>query len=295
MNRKIKNSLLQRILSLAVLMLVPALAQAYIGFCYQLTINCLHWEQGILYPTMDFEWIISCYDNEVSIDGKTYYMFYSRPAAYPTTSRSAGKTAGDDGLRYYTLGIRKADGRVYVNYAEYLDHLSKTGFSELEEGFLGNPDHVPYHITDDGEMILYDYTMEVGDQYRHVDGYEDVSVVEKDMVTLNDGAEHRRLTLSNGLVLVEGLGCINSTGLLLDYLNPATDNNWLGASLAYVETDSGYLFKDETYTPHVDGVMTIHNSPELPSQLAYDLQGRRLSSPPTKGIYIQDNKKIMRR
>lgn len=136
MNKKIKNS---RLMLLAVLMLVPALAQAYIGFCYQLTINCLHWEQGILYPTMDFEWIISCYDNEVSIDGKTYYMFYSRPAAYPTTSRSAGKTAGDDGLRYYTLGIRKADGRVYVNYAEYLDHLSKTGFSELEleEGGTG--------------------------------------------------------------------------------------------------------------------------------------------------------------
>ena len=264
------------------------------SFCYSVECNMPHWVGGTLVETSEMEWLTEISEQTYSIDGKTYVKVSSHPMPYPTTARRAAATAGDDGLRYYTLGIRRADGKVYVNHAEYLDHLSKTGFSEYEEGFLGNPDYVPYHLTGDGEMILYDYTMEVGDTYRHVEGYDDVSVVAKDFVTLNDGMEHRRLTLSNGLVLVEGLGCINSTGLLLDYLNPATDRGWISACLQWsMADDNSYIYKADGYKPPVNGIETVDTPSQPSAGQSYDLQGRRVSGPTSKGIHITDGKKTV--
>ena len=289
---------LLRILLLSVLTQTSSLAQHNLTFCYQVATNSPHWGHGAIEETTDSEWVIDCYEDQTySINGKTYMKVYSDFVSAVTSSRSTATGTGDDNLRNFTLGIRMEDGKVYVNYVEYLDHLSKTGFHELVNGFLGNPDYVPYHLTDDGELILYDYTMEVGDMYRHVEGYEDVSVVEKDMVRLNNGADHRRLTLSNGLILVEGLGCTNSTGLLLDYLNPAGDMGWLSARLVWAQQNSDYIFKDENYTPPVNGMATVNESAKSSSlHPYYDLQGRRNTGHHhTNGIFIENNKKTTRR
>lgn len=278
------------IMTLMMLMLSTSSVSAESYFRYIVTDSCSHWENGELVPTMDFEWDIYCYDETVTTDGKTYVMLHCGPAQYPASARLDDTASGDDGLRHYTLGVREADGKVYANYAEYMDHLSRTGFSELEEGFLGNPDYVPYHLTGDGEIILYDYTMEVGDQYRHVDGYNDVSVVDKDLVTLSDGKEHRRLTLNNGLVLVEGLGCVNSTGLMLDYLNPAKNENRVCAVLGKAITDGKVIYEIGSIPP-VDSIAPVIDLFGSSHQVVYDLQGRRLSGQPARGIYVTHGRK----
>ena len=292
---KILTFCIFRKLSLAVLMFAPVCSYAqYHSFIYQYTDSVSYWKNGVHYDTDDYNWLIHYDEREAySIDGKTYMKVHSEPEVLPTSARGTNRLAslGDTEPRNYTLGIRKADGKVYVNHAEYLDHLSKTGFGEFVMGFLGNPNYVPYHLTDDGEMILYDYTMEVGEQYRHVEGYDDIMVTNKDAVILKDGKEHRRLELSNGLVLVEDLGCINSAGLLLDYLNPTDDCRWLNASLKYVLKGDNCLYAGVT-PPAIDNIEKITHPKSLQVQ-ASDLQGRRITGTPHPGIYIQQGRKQM--
>lgn len=284
-----------RSLALAVLMYVPDYCHAqYHWFCYQFTENTPCWKNGVFYETSDYNWVVRYDERETySIDGKTYMKAYSDPEVLPTNARCTSSTTvlNSDEPRNYTLGIRKADGKVYVNYAEYLDHLSQLGFGENVTGFRGNPRYIPYHITGDGEMILYDYTMEVGDQYRHVEGFEDIMVTSKDCVILKDGQERRRLTLSNGLVLIEDLGCINSTGLMFDYLNPTDDNTWLNAVLQLVIRDDNYLYENRT-SPVVDNINKVECSKTLQAQ-TYNMLGRRLGTTPDKGVYIRDGRKVV--
>lgn len=292
-------------LSLAVLMLVPTCCHAqYHWFCYRCTENISYWKNDVFYETSDNNWVIRYDEREThSIGEKVYIKAYCEPESLPTGARGTSRTTGlgSDEPRDYTLGIRKADGKVYVNYAEYLDHLSKVGFCESVTGFRGNPGYIPYHLTDDGEMILYDYTMEVGDQYRHVEGFDDILVASKDYIVLEDGKERRRLTLSNGMVIVEDLGCINSTGLMFDYLNPADDNSWLNAVLQCVIRDDNYLYKNGT-SPEVDKIDKVDYPKALQVQ-AYNLHGRLAIHPiqsnwsdrrMPKGVYIQNGRKVIR-
>ena len=124
------------------------------------------------------------------------------------------------------LAIRYDNGRILTNRQDYMNYLANKYSDDCEyhrnkyRVSFGDASYVPYHQTDDGEIILYDFNMEVGDGYLHVEGYDDVYVTETDSVALTDG-KHKRLTLNNGLVLIEGIGCINSPGMLFDYLNPS--------------------------------------------------------------------------
>ena len=160
----------------------------------------------------------------------------------------------------------------------------------------GNPEYIPYHLTDDGEIILYDYNMEAGDSYRHVEGYQDITVVSKDMVTLADGEHHRRLTLNNGFVLIEGLGCINSAGLLLDYLNPSQEYQQRFSYLntfyeAGIET---FSFKEGPIVVVNQGIVNTKSfSNRTTDSSLFDLQGRRLTTQPRRGLYIKDGRKMV--
>ena len=114
----------------------------------------------------------------VDVNGKTYFLFHIEEQAYITMSGAAAPRRYRNG---FELPIRKEGGCVYTPYADYLAYLQQAG------GTFGNADYIPYHVTDDGqEFILYDYNMEVDDAYRFVEGYEDVSVTAKDVVTLDD-------------------------------------------------------------------------------------------------------------
>lgn len=120
----------------------------------------------------------------IEIEGKEYTAIEIKGEDLPTSKQR--RRAGQN-IIYYHLAIRYENGRFLTNCQDYMNYLS---------GGLcyGDPSYIPYHQTDDSEIILYDFNMEVGDRYRHVDGYDDIYVTETDWVTLTDG-KHKRLTL----------------------------------------------------------------------------------------------------
>ena len=124
------------------------------------------------------------------------------------------------------LGIREKGGRVYVDRQEYMTLLETSNWN-----IIGDKTYIPYKTTAEGELVIYDYNMQVGDKYPHIEGHEDISVVNKETMTTPDGVKRRLLTLSNGCKILEGIGCLNSPGLYFFYLNPVlgdyNDKAWL--------------------------------------------------------------------
>lgn len=252
-----------------------------------------HISQNIVYcDKMDY-WVFRMTGVTEEIEGRTYNLIESAPPESPTMTRRDS----DGNELSYALGVRREGGRVYVNYKQYLDYLHHSDNGDVQKPSFGNPDYIPYYQTEDGELVLYDYNMKVGDKYCTVDGFNNVEVTSKDSVTLADSSRRCRLTLSNGLVLIEGLGCVNSNGRLLDYLNPAEfyENNFTYLVSA-IDKNGELLYKNTTLQIMESEGAGIHTEKEVPcnSSSFYDLHGRRLTSEPTKGMYIKDGRKMMK-
>ena len=189
-------------------------------------------------------------DGTLENGGKTYHKVYRKSDADQSFSAISVILGGlSDGA--YVLGLREENGRVLVNYDEYISYLKRIDNEhteayykqmaeqygldiKLKEGTTwetdnwvegGDVNYIPYPLTDDGEMVLYDFTMQVGDKFRSVAGHDDIGVVQVDTITTSGNVERRKLTLSNGLVLIEGIGCINSPSRLFTYLNPLPRNS----------------------------------------------------------------------
>ena len=121
-----------------------------------------------------------------------------------------------DSFSRQVICIREEGGKVFVMKNEYLELLG--GYSSWKN--VGDASYLPYEETEEGELVLYDYNMQPGDSFPHVDGYEDIVVTQCGDTITQDGIPRRIITLSNGCEIIEGIGCTNSTGGLLFYLNP---------------------------------------------------------------------------
>jgi hypothetical protein len=178
-------------------------------------------------------------------NGKIYKKIYKR--AYNVTT----PPLGDIPEEAFILSLREENRRVLANYEEYINYLKRLDYEHTEAYYKelaeqmgkdiklkdgktmetdnwvegGDVNYIPYPLTDDGEMVLYDFTMQVGDKFRSVAGHDDISVIKVGTVTTVGNIERRKLTLSNGLVLIEGVGCINSPSRLFTYLNPLPRNS----------------------------------------------------------------------
>jgi len=114
------------------------------------------------------------------------------------------------------IGIREEEGRWLVDKGEYMSLISDTCWWK----YVGDASFIPYEDTGDGELVLYDFNKQAGETYGAAEGHDPIIVDAVDFIETDDGIVRRRQTLSNGLQIVEGIGCINSPGLLLFYLNP---------------------------------------------------------------------------
>ena len=113
---------------------------------------------------------------------------------------------------------------------------------ESKWSYLGDKNYIPYKDTGDGELVLYDFNMQPGDIYPYRFGHSIVFVTNVSRVTTLDGVSRRLLTLSNGYELMEGLGCLNSPGMLFCYLNPNPEmKRWEGIQLTLAFTFKGDL------------------------------------------------------
>ena len=150
------------------------------------------------------------------------------------------------------IGIRYENGRMLVDKEAYLALLTDGSYWSA----WGTATDLPYETTADGELVLYDFTKSEGEVYCQL---ADGPITVTKVVTLKtqDGVSRRCLTLSNGLELVEGIGCINSPGMLLFWLNVQKNIQYyltVGAMLSCSTTD-GYLLRQDwdTYIHKYNG------------------------------------------
>ena len=120
------------------------------------------------------------------------------------------------------IGIRYENGRMLVDKEEYMALLADSCYWSA----WGTATALPYETTTDGELVLYDFTKNEGDVYLRLADGSNITVTKAYSLKTEDGVTRRCLTLSNGLELIEGIGCINSPGMLLFWLNVQQENNF---------------------------------------------------------------------
>lgn len=223
------------------------------------------------------EQVVYRVDETQEIDGKAYYLVSEDlPVSFGPCQR-------------HQIVLREEGGRVIADYEDYRQFLES-----YEDFKVGDSSYIPYPKTDGGELILYDFSLQEGDRYAaEVDGHPEVIVENVDSVIDNQGRERRRLTLSNGCVIIEGIGCINSRGMLLSYLNPheATGDYifWL-----FWKVDEDVVFHqnvDESTLGIADSLVLSHAET---NGFGYTLNGIRMTQP-KRGIIIKDGKKKLAR
>lgn len=238
--------------------------------------------------------VMKCNTQQFSTGGDQEYSFRDDYIPYDIFSIP---------LKDFEVCIREEDGRVYVDTDDY-----KALMADQYWRSKGNADYLPYEQTGEGELVLYDFNMKVGDKYPSLEGYEDIFVSRIDTVMTLDGRKRKQLELSNGLHIVEQIGCIDSSGEFLFYLNPAAIKQQVSILIHYGYRNDSEA--EEQWIIQVDNDITktrwpfdfsIVSSIQLPDNdntgetqyNFYDLQGRRVTGTPRPGIRIRHGRKYI--
>ena len=185
------------------------------------------------------------------------------------------------------LRVREKDGKVFVLLEDFQNQVNRLRKNEL--------DVVPLHYlqTSETELLLYDFTLRAGDRYPTSAACEDIYVYKVEFIVTNDGNSRKLLILSNGLQILEGIGCLNSrNGTLLYYLYPPeawkyNDQSYDKRLYSYIKNEKS-IYSEFPLSSTM--VQTRFNNNSTPF-FYFDLQGRRLAAPPKKGVYIENGRK----
>ena len=221
----------------------------------------------------------------MELNGRCYHTMYWLNRAYIDWG-------GEVYAPEFPVYVREANGIVYADYESYANAAKEQGYNEP----------CPYKKTDDGEIILYDFTLKAGDKYPTAPEVDPIFVNDIKAITTLDGIERKLFCLSNGLDILEGIGCINSRALLVHYLYSTAPRYYLWSDWdvnSYVlflceykrNNNSIYYNNSPNTTTSIERIHKDMNYLHRP--IYFDLQGRRLTQKPTKGVYIQDGKKVM--
>ena len=222
------------------------------------------------------------------IGNHLYYIVYDR-----LSIRGEKKTN--------SIHMRESNGRLLVRLDEYIWFMQESRGRDMSDFY----DKCQYEVTDEGEMVLYDFNMQVGDKFRSVEGKEDIVVTKTATYTksTSEGRVTRNLIyLSNGSYLLDQIGYagdVNSqstgyrlTGDYFDYLNTGSQN--LNLWIAQEGTKCLYGNGGGKYDPDIMGIRSVSED-NTGSQKIHDLSGREISSPSSSGIYIRAGKKYAAR
>lgn len=189
------------------------------------------------------------------------------------------------------LGVREKDGKVYVLSDDLRKQVARLSQYDMDEV------QMPYLQSSESELLLYDFTLEEGDQYPTSSAYDAIFVEKVENIVTDDAKNRKLFTLTNGLQLMEGIGCLNSrNGDFLYYLYPPEvwrHNNDFFYNRLYEYKKNGIVVYKE-YDGLTDGISGISVRTEtriMEKDEYYDLQGRRLSGKPAKGVYIENGRK----
>ena len=256
-------------------------------------------------------------NQELLVAGELPRYAYEDEASVTTVWIDSNDSLREQGYRYVTFRrtylngdysksskvlVREDNGCIYIKTADYMALLAASSYWNK----VGDASYIPYHETDDGELVLYDFTMKPGDCFRYVDGHDDTVVDSVSTLTTIDGEQRRLIYLSNGCQVAEGLGCLNSRGGMFFYLNALESAYDIGFMWAFVSSYSemaGYsnspdvylhsLQKErETVLAWIPSATKSVLSAGTPTIL-FDLQGRQLQGKPERGVYIQDGRKVV--
>jgi hypothetical protein len=184
--------------------------------------------------------------------------------------------------------VREDKGRVFVLKDDYISFC----FSKYGIG----PDISSMQADEEDEILLYDFNLQVGDTYPSPDH---VTVEETGDITY-EGSSYPYQLLSNSLLIVEGVGCVNSFGGIIAYQSAPAFGNFdryaTFLNFVIVEDDQKEIFQ---YLNVVSENLLLgicnnyfNNHPEVSS--IHDLQGRPLNGAPQKGVYIKDGRKYLK-
>ncbi len=175
------------------------------------------------------------------LNGKTYGVMSLESPVFWDGAR--GQSVPRRSLERFTVGVRDEGGRILVDKEEYLNLLNQIVECEDWSWFVRS-DSLPYETTVNGELIIYDFTKKQGEVYCQMADGTALTVVKAEVLNTEDGISRRHLTLSNGYELIEGVGCVNSQGMLLFWLNPKSRNK-----NTVLLTSYGHRGADGQYTP----------------------------------------------
>lgn len=246
--------------------------------------NCLYYSSWDTNQNLIKEYVYLKNDDMEQVEGKEYYK-----VCYENKSKT--------GQFSVILHMRQEGEKILVRYDEYKSLQAVLGRDMTDFDKLCR-----YEVTADGDMILYDFGMQVGDKFRHVEGLEDIYVVDRRKCTWNYNSicnhEITAIFLSNHVSLLEGLGYerFNIVGSapktpdFFDYLNEHP-NKKTQLTFAIVGEERIYDLIFDGGGSSV-GSITFDKS-QMPFDI-FDLQGRRVKGQPTqKGLYIQNGKKVI--
>ncbi len=239
------------------------------------------------------------------LNGKTYmkvYSSYCGDAYYDEPSEEE-----------FVIGIREEEGCVYADYDEFINLCwSRGAWPEL---FEGNDEYgMRYIVTEDNEVLLYNFNFQVGDLIERDEVCYPDSIVEIKPIELING-EIRNYYRARWHSFIYGIGSDDKD--LIDWLvnYPAiTDGSQTDVHLnVYVEDDellykapkdpeennvwkitSGTYQKDPYFGDLVTGIKEVKSGPGTSrTEAVYDLGGRRMDGKLKPGVYIRGGRKVV--
>ena len=240
------------------------------------------------------------------VNGRTYRKLYVDESSWGVKASSPFPNETDL-YHEHILDIREEDGRVYALKQMYIDYLTHHASPEElldHDIFLAPADN-------EDEILLYDFTLAEGDTYPS----RGLPIVQRTgIIILRNSGEKKVLWLSNGIILVEDIGCVHSIGTLVCYQNEIVQevpenpevNGFLLGYLKSYSQGNDELFQCHSYASLFSDILHYPTAiRDLQAQPAtgdsgsmfnvqrstyYNLSGRRLSAPPAKGMYIEDKR-----
>jgi hypothetical protein len=280
----------------------------YLVLCTLLTIVGITSAQDLTMLSGNPLWTYGCFGNESDItvpvakisdeyglpekDGRIYHQLFQ----IERLDIEWGKTVY---TLYSPIAVREENGKVFLWYDDY---KKETDWLKSLNRLRDVP--IPYLQTSENELLFYDFTLKAGEKYPTSSAYDGIYVEKIDTIVTKDNVSRKLFTLTNGLQILEGIGCLNTPNemlgfALLHYLYPI--EAWVhGRSTEFnrlyeYEKNGQVIYRGFEVHTDVNNVCKSSSSKPAPSTHPWtDLSGRRLTTPPTRpGLYIRDGRKVM--
>lgn len=249
-------------------------------------------------PGSDRQWVQTTYTVDNGGNGEIHFIAKER---YTYAAIGTEEIAGNTYQRVYDcIRSHSADKSPDQRY-KYLFALRNEGnrvLADAECFRTAFPNAARMYPEDGTDLVLYDYGAQPGDAYLD---HDTIRVVATSDTVLADGATRRMLTLSTGHQLVEGIGCINTTGSPFGYLACPILNNDERPEFTvlenYYDSEGHRVYVqscEAAYNTITAGVQTVVSAVSAVDDAVYDLQGRRVAAAKLpKGIYVRQGRKFV--